>query len=98
MSRGAMDIVLYEIDQTDRTIEGFVTDPGGFLAGFDLSDDERAAFVDWDYGTLYALGAHPFLLFQAVRSLAVRDGISMPELLSEYQETVTPHGTPDYIT
>ena len=53
------------------------------------------ALVD---GTLYALGAHPFLLFQVARSLAVHKGMSMPDLLRQYRETVTPHGTPDYIT
>ena len=98
MSRGAIDIALYEIDQTTQTIEDFTTDPEGFLAGFDLSEGERRAFVDWDYGTLYALGAHPFLLFQVARSLAVHKGMSMPDLLRQYRETVTPHGTPDYIT
>jgi hypothetical protein len=98
MSRGTIDIVLYEIDQTAQTIEDFTTDPDGFLAGFDLSDVERVAFVDWDYGTLYALGAHPFLLFQVARSLAVHNGMSMPDLLRQYRETVTPLGTPDYIT
>lgn len=98
MSRGAIDIALYEIDQTNQTIEDFTNDPERFLAGFDLSDDERTAFLEWDYGTLYALGAHPFLLFQVVRSLAVGRGLSMPDLLRQYRETVTPHGTPDYIT
>ncbi len=98
MSRGTIDIVLYEIDQTVETLERFATDPDGFLEGFDLTDAERTAFVEWDYGTLYAMGAHPFLLFQTVRSLGVHSGVPIPELLAQYREAVTPHGAPDYIT
>ena len=98
MSRGMLDIVLYEIDQTEATLERFASDPEGFLVGFRLSEEERTALVDWDYGTLYAMGAHPFLLFQVVRSLGVHGGVPIPELLARYREAVTPHGTPDYIT
>lgn len=98
MSLGTIDIVLYEIDQTDESLEAFATDPSSFLSRFVLTDEERAAFVEWDYGTLYAMGAHPFLLFQTVRSLGVRNGMTMPDLLDQYRDAVTPHGTPDYIT
>ncbi len=98
MSRGAIDIALYEIDQSVETLERFAADPEGFLAGFDLTDDERTAFVEWDYGTLYAMGAHPFLLFQTVRSLGVHNGVPIPQVLEQYSEAVTPHGTPDFIT
>ena len=98
MSRGMIDIVLYEIDQTIESIERFTTDPGGFLDAYRLTEDERRAFEAWDYGTLYAMGAHPFLLFQVVRSLAVRNGVAIPEIIEQYREAISPHGAPDYIT
>jgi hypothetical protein len=93
-----IDILLYEIDQTAESIERFTTDRAGFLDGYRLTGTERAAFEAWDYGALYAMGAHPFLLFQVVRSLAVREGAAMPQIIEEYREAISPHGAPDYIT
>ena len=98
MSRGLIDIVLYEIDQTIESIDRFVTDPGGFLDTYRLTEDERRAFETWDYATLYAMGAHPFLLFQVVRSLAVRNGVAMPQIIEQYRQAISAHGAPDYIT
>ncbi len=93
-----IDIVLYDIDQTIASIDRFATDPGGFLDAYRLTEDERRALETWDYGSLYAMGAHPFLLFQVVRSLAVRDGVAMPQIIEQYREAISPHGAPDYIT
>src|SRR5665811_1323244 len=98
MSRGIINIVLYDIDQAEETIEQFTTDPSGFLAQYRLTEDERAAFERSDYGALYAMGAHPFLLWQVVRSLAMIDSTPMPALIEEYRNSVSPHGTPDHIT
>lgn len=98
MTRGMIDIVLYEIDQSEDTVNRFADDPRGFLSDFRLTDGERTAFEDWDYGALYAMGAHPFLLFQTVRSLAMLSEAPMPELIAEYRQVVTPHGWPDHIT
>lgn len=93
-----IDIVLYEIDQTEETVADFAADPAAFLARYRLTDAERRAFVSWDYATLYNMGAHPFLLWQTVRSLAVLDDTPMPALVEEYRREVEPHGWPDHIT
>lgn len=98
MSKGMIDIVLYEIDQTEETIRGFADDPAAWLSGFRLTEDERSAFERWDYGTLYALGAHPFLLWQTVRSLSMLEDTPIPEILDEYRKQVEAHGWPDHIT
>jgi hypothetical protein len=93
-----IDIVLYDIDQTIESIDRFATDRTAFLDAYRLAEDERRAFEAWDYGTLYAMGAHPFLLFQVVRSLAVRDDTAMPQIIEQYRQAISPHGAPDYIT
>ncbi len=37
-------------------------DPASAIASFPLSPEERGALLAGDVGTLYRLGAHPFLL------------------------------------
>lgn len=98
MSRGLVNIVLYDIDQTEDTLTRFVQQRSGYLDAYPLSDEERAAFETWNYGALYAMGAHPFLLWQTVRSLAILDGVSIQDTVAEYRSQVTPHGYPDFIT
>lgn len=98
MSRGALDIALYDLDQTEETLASFVADPEAFASGHDLSEEERVALTAWDHETLYALGAHPFLLLQAVRSLAMHRGEPVAETLTAYREAVARHGHPDFVT
>lgn len=98
VSKGIINIVLYEIDQTAETVQAFADDANAFVARFRLTDAERHAFEEWDYATLYAMGAHPFLLWQTVRSLAMLDGTPIPELVAQYRERVEPHGWPDHIS
>ena len=98
MSRGLINIVLYDIDQTHETLTAFREDPASFLNTYRLSTGERNAFETWDYGALYAMGAHPFLLFQTVRSLAALDEVPLPTLLADYRAAIEPHGYPDFIT
>ena len=98
MSRGVVNVVLYDIEVDAASVAAFIDDPEPFVDGRSLSDEERAALMKWDVGKLYALGAHPFLLLQAARSIAVHRGLTMPEFLAEYRTAVERHGYPDFIT
>jgi len=98
VSLGAVDVALYDLDQTVESMDGFLTNPVTFLSGYDLTPGERSAFESWDYGALYGMGAHPFLLFQAVRSIESHRGRSIQETLEAYRGAIGPHGRPDYIT
>lgn len=112
MSRAEIDMLLIDIDLTDQSIEAFRSDARGFVdaweaAGRDratgrweggvLTDDERRAFIDFDYATLYRMGAHPFLLWQMVRSV-VGDSMPVGNLIAEYNHAVEPHGHPTFGT
>ncbi len=54
--------------------------------------------MEHDYGALYALGAHPFLLWGwAARVWALRGG-DKEQFRDRYAAAVRPHGYPDYAT
>jgi hypothetical protein len=98
VSRAELDLALLDIDRDDQSLRGFAADPAGFLAGRRLSHDERVALEAWDLGALYALGAHPFILWQAVRSLSVLRGEELGDLIGRYRAAVESHGYPDFAT
>jgi len=113
VSRYTVNKAMWEIDLTDTNLEAFKTDPAGFLDGFEaadrdpeppyprggsLTEDERRALETLDFGTLYAMGVNPFLLWQFARSVAVPDLMTVEELISRFRVAVTPHGRPDFAT
>ncbi len=113
MSRYMINKLLVEIDRTDEAVNAYRADPAGFVArweaaaadpqppypdGGTLTEAERDAFETLDYGTLYAMGAHPFLLWHVVRAVLVSDELSAHELSALYVAAVTPHGHPDFTT
>jgi hypothetical protein len=106
-----IDKLLIEIDRTDDAVAAYEADPAGFVAewetttpeppypaGGTLTDEERRAFTTLDYGELYRLGAHPFLLWHLVRAVLVTDDLDVHEVSARYVEAVTPHGYPDFAT
>ena len=95
MSRYQVDKVFREVVLDPEKCGSFLQDRRAFLEGRDLTEAERRALVEQDYGALYAMGAHPFLLFGWAASTAGKD---MPSLLREYCEAVRPHGYPEWAT
>ena len=54
--------------RADRALrERFTEDEASVLAAFDLTDAERDAIRERDFGALYNLGLHPYLLSQLSR-------------------------------
>ena len=111
MSRSEIDMLLVAIDQSDEPLRGFASDPEAFLDAWEadhvrrdagrwqggtLTDEERAAFVVWDYGALYGMGAHPSLLWQVVRALASDRDVG--EVVADYRREIAPHGRPSFGT
>ena len=98
MSRAELNMALLDIDRDDESLSAFDADPAGFLEGRRLSHDERAALEAWDHGALYALGAHPFILWQVVRSLSALRGEELADLIERFRAAVEPHGYPGFGT
>ena len=56
MSRYDLNVVLYRLKKDRAFRERFRSDPAATLAGADLSDEEREAFVRWSPRRLNELG------------------------------------------
>jgi len=105
--------LMWEVDRSDEALTGFKTDPARFIRewqaaagrarppypeGGTLNDTERVALESHDYGTLYAMGANPFLLWQFARSVSVPDEMDIETLIASFRVAVEPHGYPDFFT
>jgi hypothetical protein len=62
VSRYAVNSLLFRLKKDADFRARFVADRAGVLADVDLSEAERAAFVDWDPRRLNALGGYLHLL------------------------------------
>lgn len=62
MSLYQMQKLLYELNREEETRRRFGTDSAAVLDRYDLTAEERGAFVSRDVGLLYVLGGHPSLL------------------------------------
>jgi len=62
MSRYETNVVLYRLKKDSEFRDRFKSNPGQALAGADLSDEERDAFVRWDLRKLNELGGSLHLL------------------------------------
>ena len=95
MSRYAVNKIMRQVARDELAKEGFLKDPETFLQGRDLTEEERKALIAKDYRTLYALGAHSFVLFGFVMSIFPGN---RKELEEEYCRTIAPLGRIDYST
>lgn len=100
------------IEMSDANVKDYVSDPARYVKewerrgsesrvpipdGGQLTDEERRAFVARDYGELYRLGAHPYLLWHFIEAVYIHE-VPWPELKELYRDAVSPHGEPDFIT
>jgi hypothetical protein len=74
VSRYDVNILLYRLKKDRAFRERFRRDPGGALAGADLSDEEREAFLRWNPRRLNELGGSLHLV------------LSIPELGGHHSE------------
>jgi hypothetical protein len=114
MTRYMIDKFMRFVELSDALVAEYVADPaayvdrwlregGGPEAATDdrvLTEEERAAFAARDFEVLYALGAHPYLLWhftEAVHAHEFTPGSGWRELVERYRAAVAPHGVVDYI-
>ncbi|MBI4527405.1 MAG: hypothetical protein HY695_26730 [Deltaproteobacteria bacterium] len=62
-----------------------------------LTPEERDALTRRDYGKLYALGAHPFLLWSFTEAVWAHE-IPREQLVKDYKEKAGAAGYPDFKT
>lgn len=62
MSIYRINKILFLLETDAAFLERFRADPGRVLAEFDLTDEERTAFLAGDVGKMYLMGVHTFLM------------------------------------
>ena len=62
MSAYQVNKILYRLHHTPAFLAEFRADPRRAIAEFDLTEQERTAFLSGDVATLSRFGAHDFLL------------------------------------
>ncbi len=102
MSKYAMDKVIMALAHSEDSapFEAFLQDPAAMLAAYDLTPEERQAFIERAMDKVYALGAQPYILSALVRKLAADDANSgrTGTAAQRYTELIAPMGRPDFGT
>jgi hypothetical protein len=103
MSKYFVDKFMRLVNQQEWAEKAYVRDPAGFVAEWEeregqrLTDDERDALARRDYAKLYALGAHPFLLWSFTEAVWVHE-VPRDELVRDYKAKTAAVGYPDFTT
>lgn len=85
-------------DLVDRFEQGHAVQSPPWAEVFGtLTDEERAALYGRDYGALYAMGAHPYLLWSFTEAVWVPE-ISRAELVERFRRLAALAGYPDHAT
>jgi len=105
MSSYAVNRVMREVNMVPASLSAYRADPAAFLAEYqrsspvaaELSPAEHDALATKDFGRLYALGAHPYLLWSFTEAVYVPP---MPrgELVEAFRRAAEPVGYPDWAT
>jgi hypothetical protein len=107
MSRFTVNTLMRQVLLDDEALRRYRADPGGYVAGFravraaaglsGLAEAEAIALDGPDFGELYALGAHPYLLWSFAEAALVPP-LSRPELVESFRIEATRAGYPDFAT
>ncbi len=103
MSRYLMDKLMQRINADEPALVAYKRDPAGYVArweeneGHRLTDEERAAFAARDFARLYALGAHPFLLWSWTEAVWTPER-PREEVVRDYKQQTAAIGYPDFST
>lgn len=100
MSKYGIDKFMRVVNMDREALAAYVAAPEAFVAawtGGHLTEEEQQALAQRDYESLYASGAHPYLLWSFAEAVWVPE-ISRPELVERYRVAARRHGYPDFST
>ncbi len=114
MSRYLVDKFLYRVDRDPAWVKLYLSDPARCVAEWERAEanmigaerttahsftaEERAALVARDYEKLYAMGAHPFVLWTLFIPLLQGSYPDAKAMQSAYAKAVAKLGRPDFRT
>lgn len=79
-----------------ETGDGLQLHDGERSTGLAFTDEERTALQQRDYPTLYALGAHPFILFTLMIAVYEPEYDEFITFAHDYRDHVRDIGYPDF--
>jgi len=88
MSLYQLSKLLYVLNRDDSAKQSFKADPAALAVDFQLTDEERQAFLDRDVGLLYVLGVNGQILMH----FAALCGIAWPDYLQAMRDGIVRHG------
>jgi hypothetical protein len=103
MSKYLMNKFMHHVNMNGAAEKEYKANPAAFVTQWEkgeklkLAAEEREALCRRDYGKLYALGAHPFLLWSFTEAIWVHER-PREELVKDYKEKAAKIGYPDFKT
>lgn len=103
MSKYLMNKFIHYVNMTESAEDQYAANPRGFLEKWEqtqklkLDPAEREALATRDYGQLYALGAHPFMLWSFTEAVWVHE-VPREELVADYKAKTAKAGYPNFKT
>ncbi len=103
MSKYLVNKFMHLVNMNEAAEKEYKRDPAGFVGKWEkterlkLAPQERDALSKRDYARLYALGAHPFLLWSFTEAAWVHE-MPREELVKDYKEKTRAIGDPDFKT
>lgn len=103
MSKYLMDKFMHLVNMNEWAEKEYKSNPASFVKKWEkgeklkLTAEEREALSKKDYGKLYALGAHPFLLWSFTEAVWAHEKPT-EELVKDYKEKTGKIGYPDFKT
>lgn len=103
MSKYLMNKFMHLVNMNEWAEKEYKGNPAAFVEKWEkgeklgLTPEERDALARRDYAKLYALGAHPFLLWSFTEAVWVHER-PREDLVKDYKEKTGKIGYPDFKT
>jgi hypothetical protein len=107
VSRYTVNKFMRQVNMTPADLGAYRADAPATVAAFraaqqaagqdGLSDAEARALASYDFGALYAMGAHPYLLWSFIEAALVPP-MPRPELVQAFRVAAGAVGYPDFAT
>ena len=103
MSKYSMNKLIHLVNMNEEAEKEYVANPRAFVEKWEksqklkLQPEEREALATKDYGKLYALGAHPFMLWSFTEAVWIHER-PREQLVADYKAKTAKAGYPNFKT